>query len=73
VSDLALSDEVPNRRGNVFDRYLRIDSLLVQQVDPVSAETPQHLLDDLADVVGSAVPLSLRELIAELRADDHLV
>jgi hypothetical protein len=38
--------------GNVFDRHLRIDSVLAQEVDAVSPEALQHLLDDLADVVG---------------------
>jgi hypothetical protein len=38
--------------GNVFDRHLRIDSVLVQDVDAVSPEALRHLLDDLADVVG---------------------
>jgi hypothetical protein len=41
--------------------------VLVQEVDAVSPEVLQHLLDDLADVVGPAVPPSVRELETELR------
>jgi hypothetical protein len=39
-------DEVAHGPGNVFDGHLRIDSLLVQEVDAVSPEALQHLLDD---------------------------
>ena len=39
----------------------------------VSPEALRHLLDDLADVVGPAVPPSVRELEAELRREDYLV
>jgi hypothetical protein len=47
--------------------------VLVEEVDAVSPEALQHLLDDLADVVGSAVPPSLRELETEARREDYLV
>jgi hypothetical protein len=47
--------------------------VLVQKVDAVSPEVLQHLLDDLADVVGPAVPPSVRELETELRREDYLV
>jgi hypothetical protein len=60
-------DEVAHGPGNVFDRR-RIDSVLVPEVDAVSPEAVQHLLDDLADVVGPAVPPSVRELETELVA-----
>jgi hypothetical protein len=59
--------------GDVFDRHLRIDSVLVKEVDAVSPEALQHLLDDLADVVGPAVPPSVRELETELCREDYLV
>jgi hypothetical protein len=59
--------------GNVFDRHLRIDSVLVQEVDAVSPEALRHLLDDLADVVGPAVPPSVRQLEREReRADPQI-
>jgi len=47
--------------------------VLVQEVDAVNPEALQHLLDALADVVGPAVPPSVRELEAELRREDYLV
>ena len=71
MPDLALSDEVADGPGHVFDRHLRIDSVLVEQVDVVSPEPPQHLLDDLADVVRPAVESSGFEVETELRREDH--
>jgi hypothetical protein len=47
--------------------------LRVKEVDAVSPEALQHLLDDLANVVGPAVPPSVRELETELRREDYLV
>jgi hypothetical protein len=47
--------------------------VLVQEVDAVSPEALRHLLDDLADVVGPAVPPSVRELEREgERADPQI-
>jgi hypothetical protein len=63
----------PLRPGDVFDGHLRIDSVLVQQADAISPQPPQHLLDDLADMVGPGVPPVGLELETELRRDDHLV
>ena len=73
MPDLALSAEVADGPGHVFDRHLRIDSVLVEQVDVVSPEPLQHLLHDLADVVRPAVESSGFEVETELRREDHLV
>jgi hypothetical protein len=72
VADLAGVDEVSDGAGDVLDRHVRVDAVLVEQVDPVGPL--QHLLDHLADVVGFAVePPGRRELEPELRGDDDLV
>ena len=73
MPDLAPSDEIANRSCNVFDRHFWVDPVLVEQVDVVSPEPPQHLLDDLADVVRPAVESSGFEVETELRREDHLV
>jgi hypothetical protein len=38
VPDLAFLDQVLDRLGHRFDGYLRIDSVLVEQVDRVDPE-----------------------------------
>jgi hypothetical protein len=73
IPDLALSDEIANRSGNVFDRHLWVDPVLVEQVDVVRPEPLQHLVDDLADVLRPAVESSRIEVKTELRREDHLI
>ena len=60
-------------RESCFDRYVRVDPVLVEQVNAVGAEPLQHLVDDLADVVRSAVQSSRVELETELRGQNDLV
>ena len=55
VQHLALRDQILDRPGHVLDRHLRIDAMLVEQVDAVGAQTPQLGLDHLPDVFGPAV------------------
>ena len=52
VADLARLDEFLDGAGDVLDRHLRVDAVLVQQVDPVGAEPPQRAVHGVADVVG---------------------
>ena len=37
VQNLALCHQILNRAGDILDRYLRIDAVLVEEVDAVSA------------------------------------
>jgi hypothetical protein len=39
VPDLALPNEVANGSGDVFDRYVRVDPVLVKQVDAVGPQS----------------------------------
>lgn len=76
--DLTLGDEVANRAGHVLDRYVRIDPMLVQQVDGFDAEPLQGAFDGLANVLRPAVHSAnasrLRvDVEAELRRDHDVV
>ena len=79
--DLALCDEVLDGAGDVLDRHVRVDAVLVQQVDPVGPEALQGGVDDLPDVLGAAVEGAERAAAglaaagrkSELRRDDDLV
>ena len=55
VADLALGDQFGERADGLFDRRVRVDAVLVVQVDVVGAEPPQRSLDGGADVRGAAV------------------
>src|SRR5690348_12100873 len=76
--DLTLGDEVANRAGHVLDRYVRIDPMLVQQIDGFNAEPFQGAFDGLADVLRPAVhsadaPRLRVDVEAELRRNHDLV
>ena len=73
MPDLTLGDEVADGPGDVFDRYVRVDPVLVEQIDAVGPQSLEHLVDDLADVVWSAVQSSRFELETEFRGQHDLV
>jgi hypothetical protein len=77
MPDLASRDELLDRAGHVLDRHLRVDAVLVQQVDRVDAEPAQAPGDRPLDVLGSAGQAGLAALLVEgepeLRRDDDLV
>ena len=50
VPYLARRDELRDCPGDVLDRHLRVDAVLVQQVDPVGAQAPQRTVDRVPDV-----------------------
>ena len=55
VADLALAHQVGHSPDGVLDRSVRVDPMLVVQVDVVSAEALQGALDGGADVRRGAV------------------
>jgi hypothetical protein len=55
VADLALGDQLGQRADGVLDRRVRVDAVLVVQVDVVGAQPAQRALDGGADVGGAAV------------------
>ena len=48
VLDLAFLDQVLHRAGHVLDRHVRIDAVLVEQVDAVGPEPLERAFGDLA-------------------------
>ena len=48
VQDLALRHQVLDRAGDVLDRDLGVDAVLVEEIDAVGAEALEHALDDAA-------------------------
>jgi hypothetical protein len=77
VADLPGLDETLDGAGDVLDRHLRVDAVLVEQIDGVGAEPAQRAIDGVADVVGVAGQPGLAALVvereAELGGDDDLV
>jgi hypothetical protein len=77
VANLALLDQLGEGAHGVLDRRVRVDAVLVVQVDVVGAEPSQRALDSDADVGGAAVegpraPAVVRDQ-AELGGQHHLV
>ena len=48
VLDLALLDQVLHRAGHVLDRHVRVDAVLIEQVDRVDLQPLRASLGDLA-------------------------
>ena len=56
--------------------YVRIDAMLVEEIDPIRLETPQRGVRDLADVRRPAVQphrFAVFELESELRGDHDVI
>jgi hypothetical protein len=75
MAHLALPDQFGHRCDGVFDRRLRIDTVLVIEIDSVDPKPHQARLAGVADIIRStrhAEPLTVRAAdIAELRGDHH--
>jgi hypothetical protein len=72
---LPLLDQLFHRAGDVLDRDLGIDAVLVEKIDHVRTKTLQRRFDDLLDVRGAAIQRAnpLRGVEAELGRDDDLI
>jgi hypothetical protein len=75
VVDLACADQVLDRAGHVLDRHVRVDPVLVEQVDAVGLEPLERGVGDLPDPLRPAVHarLGIPVLEAELGGDHYLV
>ena len=73
VEDFARLDEFLHRTRHVFDGHVRVDPVLIEEVDAVGPETLERRLDHLLDVLRLAVEPARFEVEAELGGDDHLV
>jgi hypothetical protein len=69
VADLPGLDQFLDGAGDVLDRHLRVDAVLVEQVDGVGAEPAQRAVDGLADVLGFAGQPGLAALLVEREAE----
>jgi hypothetical protein len=73
---LPLANQVLHGAGDVLDGNVRVDAVLIEEIDPIRLESLQRSIGDLADVCGPAVQtglLAALELEAELRRNHHLV
>jgi len=64
VAHLARRDQLRHRADGLLDRHVRIDAVLVEEVDVVRAEALQRSLDTLAHVLGRAVDRAERRKVA---------
>src|SRR5918994_1790793 len=73
VLDLAFLDQLLYRAGNVFDRHVRIDAVLIEEIDAVGLQALERGLGDLPDVLWPAVKarLCVSGFEAELGSDHH--
>jgi len=79
MQHLSLGYQILDGAGDIFNRHLRVDPVLVHEIDTVGTQTLQHALDSKLDVVRATVEpwAALARLQidvpAELRCDHHLV
>ena len=72
VPDLALLNQISDRAGDVFDRDVWVDAVLIEEIDRVDVQPPQRRFGDFADVRRPAVHAALCAALegeAELRRD----
>jgi hypothetical protein len=55
MQNLALRHQVLDRPCYVFDRHLRIDPVLVEQIYAIGAQTLEHALDGELNVLRPAI------------------
>ena len=79
VLDLAFLNQLLHRPRHVLDGHVRVDAMLIEQVDGLDLEPLERALDDLLDVLRPAVQARLprplvvsAEVEPELGGDDHL-
>ena len=73
--DLALLNQGLHRARHVLDRHVRVNAVLVEEVEGLDPEPLQRTLGDLPDVLWSTIQTRLLSLGAELETefggDDH--
>src|SRR3974390_1063901 len=79
VQNLALGHKFLDRAGNIFNRNLRVDAVLIHKVDAVGPKPLEHPFHSSLDMVRLAVQPHLEtaglriDVPAELRSDCDLV
>ena len=74
--DLALANQVLHRTRDVFDRNVRVDAMLVEQVDAIRPKSLQRRVGDGANLRRMAVEprhLAVLDVEAELGGDRDLI
>ena len=66
VQNLSCLDQILDRAGHVLDRHVRVDAVLVVEIDAVGPEALERSLDDFLDVLGMAVETAGFDVEAEL-------
>src|SRR6185437_2467485 len=72
---LPLLDKILHRAGNIFHRHIRIDAMLIEQVDYAGFEALQSSVGDGSDPFRRTIQTLARYSIfeAELRSNNDLV
>lgn len=76
--DFAGFDQILDRTGDVFDRYIGVDAVLIEQIDDIGLEPLERGFGDLLDVRRPAAEAALFtsrriNVEAEFGGDNHLV
>ena len=73
-------DQFLHRAGDVFDRHVRVDAVLIEQIDHIGLEALERGLGDLLDVLRPAVQarrsgprITAAKVEPELGGDHHLL
>ena len=74
MQDLSFGDQFLDRAGNVFHRHIRVDTVLIEQVDAVGPEAFERAFHRRADALRRAVhSAAARNVEAEFRGDNDTV
>ena len=71
--DLAGGDQVPDRARDVLDRHVRVDPMLIVEIDDLNPQPLQRAFNGLPDVFRATVEGAGAEVMAELRGDDDVL
>src|ERR1700720_318682 len=74
--NLSFLNQVLHRAGHVFDRHVRIDAMLIEEIDVVGLQSLErgfgHVLDVVGPAIGPALLVTL-ELEPKLGRNHHLI
>lgn len=77
MPDLAFSDQCLDRAGDILDRSIGVDAVLVEEIDDIGLQTLQRLVGHGAYLLRAAVHAALAaigiEVETEFRGDHHLL
>src|SRR5512145_1920396 len=73
VLHFAFLNEVLDRACHVFDRYIRVNTVLVEQIDGLRPESLQGCLGNLSDMLWTTIHAVGIQFEPELGGDHHLI